>query len=161
MNLEGFLLKQFRKTRLYRMLTVYQYVALNLPKVITLVGAGLLLGLAGVHIYILVSESALPTWAFAATVAFIVICFVAAVMLTLRPVVWAGWALGVIASIAFVVFYVVSRLAGLPGMPEARTWWDYSPGSLAGACALMYLGLSASIPLGIVIAYPQKRAWHD
>jgi uncharacterized oligopeptide transporter (OPT) family protein len=153
-----------RQTTTYRLLTVHRYVALNVPRTTTAAGILLMGVIAGVHLYLLFQTSGLPRYLGVYFGVLSAACLVAAVLSTIGPrarLVRAGWALGAAASIVFLAVYLISRLAGLPDVPQAEAWWDCAPATLAGACALGYLGLVAAIGLGVTVAYPWKRGWHD
>ncbi|MDR7170240.1 hypothetical protein J2W56_003991 [Nocardia kruczakiae] len=138
-----------------------RYAAVDLPRTTTAAGAALLLGLGGVHLYVLVREDALPTYLRVGFAILIAWCAGAAALVCGARTARAGWALGGLASLTFLVVYVLSRLAGLPGLPEVRGWWDSAPGSVAGTCALGFLAVTAAIVLGVTVARPQRQHWHD
>ena len=58
----GAVVRQIKRSQLYEWLRLKGYVAFNLPRLVTMLGAGLLMGIAGVHIYVLISQPALPTY---------------------------------------------------------------------------------------------------
>lgn len=147
-----------------RLLPGHCYLAVDLPKTTTAAGVLSMLGLAGVHLYLLLREDRLPLHLRIGFGLLIAACLVAAGLMVCGAfprLVRAGWALGGLVSVVFLVVYVISRLAGLPGLPEVKGWWDSAPGTVAGACALLLPALLAARGLGITVAYPQKRHWHD
>jgi hypothetical protein len=140
---------------------VDRYAAVDLPRTTTAAGAALLLGLGGVHLYVLLREAGLPNYLRVGFGFLIACCVVAAALVCGSRTARAGWALGGLVCLAFLVVYVVSRLAGLPGLPEVRGWWDSAPGSVAGVCALTFLAVITAIVLGITVAHPRAQHWHD
>ncbi|MDG3010869.1 oxidoreductase [Rhodococcus sp. D2-41] len=154
----------WRGTRLYRMLTAYRYLAFNLPRAVTGSGMVLLLGVAAPQIYAVTEGRSLPAYLVAYLCLLVVGLLLAACSLLTggsaddQP---RGWWAGSAMCVIFFGVYLGSRGAGLPGMPELKGWWDYAPGTFAGAFALAYLGLHGSIILGINVAHPQRRCWHE
>lgn len=161
----SFVLRLWRGTRLYRMLTVHRYLAFNLPRTVTGAGIALLSGVAAPQVYTLMEEHRpLPSYLV------IYLCLLVIGLLSAACSLLAGgtdddqprgWWAGSAGCVVYLGVYLGSRTAGLPGMPELAGWWDYAPGTFAGAFALAYLGLHASIILHINVAHPQRRCWHE
>lgn len=151
----------FRETRMYRLVTVYRYVAFNLPKLTTAIGVGLLLGTAAVHIYLLGAVESLPAYLAGYFVVLALVCVLGAGMMLAGRFARRGWLLGTVVSVVFLVAYIVTRFTGLPMAPEGNRWWDFPPGTVAIGCAVLFVAVHASVLLGINVAHPQKRVWHD
>jgi hypothetical protein len=152
-----------RHTKVYRILTVYQYFAINLPKVTTTIGIGLLLGIVAVHLYVMLTAD-VPAYLVVYFLLLIAGSLTALVMMTFgarRGATRRGWWIGSTTATVLVVLYLLSRFTGLPGSPEVKGWWDFGPGTIALALAAGFLGLHLSVLLGVSVAYPQKRTWHD
>jgi len=146
------------------MLTLNGYVAFNLPRAVTAAGSLLLAGLVAVHVYLLVTTPTPPGYFVAYCVALIAGCVaaMAAMAFARNPAVpQRGWQLGSLVSVVFLGLYLASRAVGLPGLVGLTGRWDLAPGSLSAACAMGFIGLHMSVLLGINVAYPQRRHWHD
>lgn len=150
-------------SRMYRLLTSYRYVAVDLPRSTAAALAAALLGLAATHVYILGSEPVVPLYLVIYMWVLVVVCIGAGVVLAVAPGPMArvGRTVGAVASVVFLVGYVTSRLTGLPALPGVRGWWDYAPGTVAALCALACLALTAALLLGITVARPEEQHWHD
>lgn len=150
-----------RQTKTYRLLTVYRYLAFNLPKVTTALGILLMLGIAAVHLYLIGTAGHLPGYLVGYFTVLGAGCLVAAVMMAIGRFARRGRLLGSLASTVFLVVYLVTRFTGLPMLPEVKNWWDFTPGTIALGCAALFLATHVSVLLGINIAHPQKRDWYD
>ncbi len=150
-----------RETWLYRLVTVYRYVAFDLPKLTTGIGVGLLLGMAAVHIYLLGVTGSLPAYVAGYFVVLALVSILGAGMMLAGRFARRGWLLGSVVSVVFLVVYIVTRFAGVPMAPEVNRWWDFAPGTVAIGCAVLFVAVHISVLLGINVAHPRKRVWHD
>lgn len=153
-----------KRSQLYEWLRLKGYVAFNLPRLVTTLGAALLTGIAGVHICVVISRPALPTYFAVYTAAVIGCCLLtaAALWLARNPrVPQAAWLFGDLFSVVFLCLYLVSRAVTLPGLVAATGRWDFAPGTFAGAFALGFIAVHMSVLLGINVAYPQRQHWSD
>ncbi len=140
------------------------YVAFNLPRSVTALGAALLLGVAATHVYVLASRPAVPALFVGYAVAMAACCVLAVVAMWLSGyprVLRAAWMCGDGISVLFIVVYLVTRPAPLPGLVGITGRWDVAPATLAGACALGFLAVHQSVLLGINVAYPHHQQWSD
>ncbi|WP_040833941.1 hypothetical protein [Nocardia brevicatena] len=150
-----------RQTKTYRRLTVYRYLAFNLPKVTTALGILLLLGIAAVHLYLIGTTPRLPAYLAGYFAVLGAGCLIAAVTMTAGRFARRGRLVGSLVSTVFLVVYLLARFTGLPMLPEVENWWDFTPGTIAIGCAALFLATHVSVLLGINVAHPQKRDWHD
>ena len=139
-------------------------IAFNLPRTVTATGDAALLGLAGIHGYLLATAVAPPGYFVAYCGAVIVGCLAVAGAIwvdvdALAP--WLAWLAGSVLCTAFLAGYLISRLAILPGLPALTGRWDIAPGSLAGLCAAGFLAVHLTVLTGINVAFGQHRDWHD
>ncbi|WP_219069608.1 hypothetical protein [Candidatus Mycobacterium methanotrophicum] len=56
----GAVIERWKRSRTYEWLRLKGYVAFNLPRIVTALGAGLLMGIVVAHVYVLTSQTALP-----------------------------------------------------------------------------------------------------
>jgi hypothetical protein len=157
-------IERWKRSRLYELLRLKGYVAFNLPRTVTVLGATLLTGIAAAHVYVLTSRPALPVYFFVYAVILAVCCLLTAACLWLgrNPrVPQLGWFFGDLVSVAFLGVYLASRAVTLPGMVAVTGRWDFAPGTLAGAFALGFVAVHMSVLLGINVAYPQRQPWFD
>lgn len=160
----GAVVRQIERSQLYEWLRLKGYVAFNLPRLVTMLGAALLTGVAGVHIYVVISRPALPTYFAVYTVAVVGCCLLTAVALWLARnprVPQAAWLFGNLVSVVFLCGYLASRAVTLPGLVAMTGRWDFAPGTFAGAFALGFIAVHMSVLLGINVAYPQRQQWSD
>jgi hypothetical protein len=160
----GFVLDRWHRSRVYELLRLGGYVAFDLPRTVTGIGCLLLAGIAATHVYLLAEESALPLYFVSYAVVLIVGCLltIGAMWLKLNPSVpQSAWFLGSLLSAIFVGLYLVSRAVSLPGLVGLTGRWDFAPGTFAAAFAVGFIAVHASVLLGINVAYPQERNWHD
>jgi hypothetical protein len=157
-------IERFKRSQLYELLRLKGYVAFNLPRTVSLIGAGLLIGIAAAHLYVLTSQPALPIYFVIYVVILDACCLLTAASLWLgrNPrVPQLGWFFGDLISIVFLGLYLASRPAPLPGLIAITGRWDFAPGTLAGAFALGFIAVHISVLLGINVAYPQRQQWTD
>jgi hypothetical protein len=156
---------QYReRSPLHEWLRLKGYVAFNLPRAVTALGGALLLGVAATHVYVLASRPGLPALFVGYAVGVAAWCVLAAVAMWLSRhprVLRAAWICGDGISMLFIAAYLVTRLASLPGLVGITGRWDVAPATLAGACALGFLGVHLSVLLGINVAYPHHQQWSD
>jgi hypothetical protein len=154
----------WKRSRLYEWLRLKGYVAFNLPRTVTVLGATLLTGIAAAHVYVLTSQPALPVYFVVYAAILGVCCLLTAACLWLgrNPrVPQLGWFIGDLVSIVFLGVYLASRAVVLPGLVAMTGRWDFAPGTLAGAFALGFVAVHMSVLLGINVAYPQRQPWFD
>lgn len=160
----GVLTRWLKRGRIYDWLRLKGYVAFNVPRTVTALGAGLLAGMAGVHVYVLATRPALPATFAVYTGLIVAWCLLAAASLgfAVNPRIpqW-GWFVGDGVSIVYLIVYLATRPAPLPGLVAVTGRWDFAPGTLAGALALAFLAVHMSVLLGINVAYPQRQQWTD
>lgn len=160
----GAVIERWKRSRLYEWLRLKGYVAFNLPRMVSMLGAALLFGIAAAHVYALTSQSALPMYFFVYAAIVLGCCLLAAAAMWLgrNPLVpRVGWLFGDLVSFAFLGVYLASRAVTLPGLLTVTGRWDYAPGTLAGAFALGFIAIHMSVLLGINVAYPQRQQWAD
>ncbi|MDP7737670.1 oxidoreductase [Mycobacterium paragordonae] len=154
----------WRKILSSRVLTLDGWVAFDLPRSVTVLGEALLLGLAGVHVYILMTASALPGPFVLYALALAVGCLIAAVTMvtTIGSVVpQRGWYLGSLICLGFLGVYLCSRIIRLSGLESLTGRWDVAPGTLAMALAAGFIALHTTVLSGINVAYPNRQGWQD
>nr|WP_232070265.1 oxidoreductase [Mycobacterium noviomagense] len=158
------LVELWKRSKMYRMLRLGGYVAFNVPRTVTALGGGLLLGIVVAHLYVLARETALPVYFVVYATLLIAGCVLAAgtMWLAVNPrIPQLGWLLGDLVSVVFLGLYLGSRPVALPGLVALTGRWDVAPGSFAGAFALGFIAVHMSVLLGINVAYPQRQNWHD
>ncbi len=150
-----------------QLISFYRYIAFNVPRVTTMVGIVVLLGIAAIQLYWLVGGFPLPVYPaylrgyFGLLVAVAVLA-AGSMVIGLKPrLVRLGWVLGSVVSVASIAMYVTSRTMGLPGLQRLLRWWDYPLGTFAMALAALFVALHLSVVTGMNVAYPQRRDWHD
>jgi hypothetical protein len=157
-------IERWKRSQLYEWLRLKGYVAFNLPRLVTMLGGALLIGIVAAHVYALTSRTALPVYFFVYTASLIACCLLAAAAMWLgrNPrVPQLGWFFGDLISVIFLSLYLFSRAATLPGLTAITGRWDFAPGTLAGAFALGFVAIHMSVLLGINVAYPQRQPWFD
>jgi hypothetical protein len=141
-----------------------QWFAFAGPRTTTAVGVALLLaGVAAPPVFLLASRP-FPAYLDAGFVALTLLVVLAvAVMVRARSRMASalGWGVGSVAATASIVVYLASRTVGLPGLAEAVGRWDRPLGTAATALAAAYLALHASLLVGVTVAVPDRRRWHD
>ena len=55
-------IERWKRSQLYEWLRLKGYVAFNLPRTVTMLGAALLTGIAAAHVYVLSSQPSLPVY---------------------------------------------------------------------------------------------------
>lgn len=160
----GVVAERWKRSRLFEWLRLKGYVAFNLPRTVTTLGAVLLVGIGAVHVYVLTTRPALPAYFLTYATLLGACCLLTAGVLWLghKPLVpQLGWFVGDVVSIVFLAVYLASRAVTLPGLVAVTGRWDFAPGTLAGAFALGFVAIHMSVLLGINVAYPQQQQWSD
>jgi hypothetical protein len=147
-----------------RILTLNGWVAFDLPRTVTAIGAALLTGIVAVHVYVLTTESALPGYFVIYSAALIAGCLIAATAMIAGSngrVPQGGWYVGSFICVAFLGVYLVSRVTSLPGLGALTGRWDVAPGTLAMALAAGFVAVHTTVVSGINVAYPHRQGWRD
>lgn len=156
--------QRIKRSQLYEWLRLKGYVAFNLPRLVSTLGATLLTGIAGIHVYVLISRPARPMYLVVYTASVVGCCLVTAMALWFARnprVPQAAWLFGDLVSVVLLGVYLASRAVALPGLVAITGRWDFAPGTLAGALALVFVTVHMSVLLGINVAYPQRQHWSD
>lgn len=160
----GAVIERCKRSQLYEWLRLKGYVAFNLPRTVTMLGAVLMTGIAAAHVYVVTSQPALPDYFVVYADAMVVCCLLTATAMWLgrRPrVPQVAWFVGDLVSLIFLALYLSSRAVALPGLVAVTGRWDYAPGTFAGAFALGFIAVHMTVLLGINVAYPQHQQWTD
>lgn len=144
--------------------TLNGYVAFNLPRAVTALGASVLIGIVALHCYLLGARPDLPLY-------FVIYCAVLALGCLMavahmafgrsQPATQRGWYLGSAVCLGFLAVYLASRFIRLPSLVALTGRWDLAPGSLAMALAAGFIAVHITVLSGINVAYPQRQGWHD
>jgi len=159
--------ENWHRSRLFRVLSLGGYVAFDLPRVVTALGAALLAGIAATHarlVYSMAGQDALPGAFVVYAVAVIAACLLAAACMGFgcNPLVaQAGWYFGSLLSVVVLGVDVATRITSVPGLTAVTGRWDVAPVTFALAFAGAFIGLHASVLLGINVAYPRRQRWED
>ncbi|SPM28359.1 hypothetical protein MTAB308_1845, partial [Mycobacterium terramassiliense] len=158
--------ENWHRSRLFRVLSLGGYVAFDLPRVVTGLGAALLAGIVATHAYLMYSmatRDALPGVFVVYAAAMIAVCLLAGGMVFGRnpAVAQAGWYFGSALSVVVTGVDVATRIASLPGLTAVTGRWDVAPATFALAFAGAFIGLHATVLLGINVAYPRRQLWED
>jgi hypothetical protein len=73
----------------------------------------------------------------------------------------ASWYFGSLLSVVILGVDVVTRWASPPGLTAVTGRWDVVPATFALAFACAFLGLHASVLMGINVPYPQRQQWEE
>ncbi|TDH49790.1 oxidoreductase [Mycobacterium eburneum] len=141
------------------LLTLNGWMAFNLPRTVTAVGATLLLAIVALHGYLLATQPALPAYFVVYAAVLAAGCLVAA-----AATAWGrsgGWYLGSLVCLVFLGIYLISRFVALPALGALTGRWDVAAGTFAMAFAAAFIGLHATVLSGINVAYPQRQNWRD
>jgi hypothetical protein len=150
--------ENWHRSRLFRVLSLGGYIGFDPPKVVSWLGALLLLCIATTHMYILIGQEVVYALAVSAG------CLSAAASIGFgrnARVARAGWYLGDLLAAILVGVAVGTRVTGLPDLAAVTGRWDFAPATLALAFAVAFVALHASVQAGINIAYPQRQHWAD
>lgn len=144
-------------------LTLNGWVAFNLPTTVTAVGAGLLALIAGVHGFLWATTPAPPAVLAGWAALLVALCLVAAALLwgPTATVARSGWWLGSVVGLVYVVVYLVTRVVAVAGLGALTGRWDVAPANAVLLCAVLFLGLYATVLSGVNVARPQHQVWHD
>jgi len=159
--------ENWHRSRLFRILSLGGYVAFDLPRVITGLGATLLAGIAATHGYLMYSSAGqgeLPGAFVVYAVAVIAACLLAAAGMAFGrnpAVAQAGWYFGSLLSVVILGVDVATRITSLPRLTAVTGRWDVAPATFALAFAGAFIGLHASVLLGINVASPRRQQWED
>jgi hypothetical protein len=156
--------ESWHRSRLFRILSLGGYVAFDLPRLVTGLGAALLLGIATAHVYILAGEPALPRYFVVYAIATIAGCLAVAGSIGFgrNPLVaQAGWFFGDLLAFVFLMVAVGTRMVSLPGLATLTGRWDFVPVTFALAFAAAFIAVHGSVLVGINVAYPQRQQWND
>ncbi|MCV7099793.1 oxidoreductase [Mycobacterium palustre] len=149
---------------MFKVLSLGGYVAFDLPRVITGLGAVLLLGIAATHVCLLLDQEAPPWYLVLYAAAVIAGCLLIAGGLAIgrNPRVTQGvWFAGSLLSAVVLVVDVATRMASLPGLVSVTGRWDLAPATFALGFACAFIGVHGTVLLGINVAYPQRQRWED
>ncbi|OBH00378.1 MULTISPECIES: oxidoreductase [unclassified Mycobacterium] len=159
--------ENWHRSRLFRVLSLGGYVAFDLPRVVTGLGAALLAGIAATHGYLMYSmatQDALPAAFVGYAVAVIAACLLVAAGMGVGrnpAVAQASWYFGSLLSVVVLGVDVATRITSLPGLTAVTGRWDVAPATFALAFAGAYIGVHASVLLGINVAHPRRQQWED
>lgn len=154
----------WKRSWLYRALSLGGYVAFDLPRVVTALGTLLLIGIVATHVYVLTTAAALPVYFVIYSAVLIASCVLVAggLWFGLKPVVpQRSWFVGDLVCVIFLGIYLASRAVSLPGLIAVTGRWDFAPGTFALAFAGAFIAVHMSVLLSINVAYPQRRNWRD
>lgn len=146
------------------LLTLNGWIAFDLPRTVTALGAALLCGIVAVHGYVVASYPALPTYFLAYVAVLAVGCLVATVGITwgaYKSAAQRAWDFGSLCCLAFLGIYLATRVAALPGLVSLTGRWDVAPGTLSAALAAAFIGIHATVLSGVNVAYPHRQRWQD
>lgn len=158
------IIERWKRSQLYELLRLKGYVAFNLPRTVSMLGAGLLIGIAAAHVYVLTSQPGVPVYFLVYAAILGACCLLTAASLWLRRnprVPQLGWFFGDLVSVVFLGLYLASRATVMAGLVAVTGRWDFAPGTFAGAFALGFIAVHMSVLLGINVAYPQRQPWFD
>lgn len=157
-------LKAWHKVLSSPLLTLNGYVAFDVPRLVTGLGASLLMGLVAAHAYMLATRPGLPPYFLVYLAVLIAGCLgaVAAMASAVKPLVpQAGWYAGSLICAAFLVIYLVSGFVSLPGPVALTGRWDLAHGTLAMGLGGGFIAVHTTILSGINVAYPRRQNWRD
>lgn len=149
--------------RVRALLTVYRWVAFAGPRTTTGVGSALVAVVGAAQVALLVTgrhPAYLDVW-FGVAGALALLSLVAMVGARSRAVARLGWSGGSLVCAASIGLYVASRTAGLPGLDGAVGRWDHPGATAVLGLAALFLLLHTSLLLGVTVAVPERRRWHD
>lgn len=144
--------------------TLNGYVAFNLPRAVTALGALVLTGIVALHAYLLGTRPGVPLYFVVYFAVLTLGCLMAVAVMALsrsQSAAQRGWYLGSAICLAVLAGYLASRFVSLPGLEALTGRWDVAPGSLAIALAAGFIAVHISVLSGINVAYPQRQGWHD
>jgi hypothetical protein len=150
-------------TRLRAALTAYRWLAFAGPRTTTALGVVLLLAVAAPQVSLLATAD-VPGWldawlALAGVLALVAIAAMAAARS--RVVAALGWGVGSLVCATSIGLWIASRTAGLPGVAGTVGRWGHPGGTAVMGLATVFLLLHASLVLGVTVAVPDRRTWHD
>jgi hypothetical protein len=142
------------------MISPFKMTALNLPRLTTAAGVGLILAVGLSHLWKAPEHFEAARYVGALFVANFVGSLVSAVGILRGTKTW-GWSLGALVSGGALVAYLWSRAVGLPGFAEAVGDWDEPLGSFIMVLEGLFLAGYFTVMTGIAVAAPERRHWHD
>jgi hypothetical protein len=146
-----------------RALTAYRWVAFAGPRTTTALAVLLLVVVAAPQVSLLATAD-VPGWLDARSgLAGLLVLVAAAAMTAARslPVAALGWGVGSLVCATSIGLWVASRTAGLPGVVGTVGRWDHPGGTTVLGLAAAFLLLHTSLLLGVTVAVPDRRRWHD
>jgi hypothetical protein len=78
-----------------------------------------------------------------------------------RWVAGVGWVAGSVVCAVSITLWLLSRTVGLPGVRGAVGRWDHPGATAVLGLAAVFLLLHVSLLLGVTVARPGRRRWHD
>jgi hypothetical protein len=144
-------------------LTAYRWVAFAGPRTTTGLGVVLLVAVAAPQVS-LPATAADPGWldtwfVLAGVLALVAIGAMSAART--RFVAGLGWGLGSLVCATSMGLWIASRTAGLPGVVRTVGRWDHPGGTAVLGLGAVFLLLHTSLLLGVTVAVPDRRRWHD
>ena len=149
--------------RLRAALTAYRWVAFAGPRTTTGLGVVLLVAVGAPQVSLLITAD-YPRWLDVWFVLAGVLTLLAAAAVTAarsRLVAALGWGVGSLVCATSIGLWIASRTAGLPGVAGTAGRWDHPGGTAVTGLAAAFLLLHASLLLGVTVAVPDRRRWHD
>jgi hypothetical protein len=147
-----------------RVLRLGGYVAFDVPKTVSGLGALLLMAIGGFHVYVLIHQMSSPGYFVGYAVLAISACVLAAgaIVTAINPrVAQLGWYFGDLLSSGLIAVVLLTRMATLPGLVSMTGRWDFAPATLTLGAAGAFVALHMSVLLGINVARPQRQHWKD
>ena len=149
--------------RMRAVLTAYRWVAFAGPRTTTGLGVLLLVAVGAPQVSLLATVGSpvyLEVWF---VLAGVLVLVAAAVMTAARSRLAAalGWGVGSLVCATSIGLWIASRTAGLPGVAGTVGRWDHPGGTAVLGLAAVFLLLHASLLLGVTVAVPDRRRWHD
>lgn len=153
-----------RWTGVLKLVSLYRYIAFNIPRVTTLAGVFLLLGVAAIRLRELLGSFPAPSYlrvyfGLVVAAALLATCMIATI--PWRLITRVGWALGSLVAAGSLAMYLASRTIGLPELPWLVGRWDYPLGTLGMGLSAAFLALHFTIATGTNVASPDRQPWHD
>lgn len=151
-----------RPTGMPQAISFYRHFSFNVPRTVTTLGIGMLLGIATIRLYLLAAGSQ-PTY-LAVYFGLVGGCATLASLGMLAGhyprVVMGSWALGSVVSLATFAMYLVSRTIGLPELGHYVSRWDFPLGTAGIALSCGFLALHFTVVTGMTVAFPWQQEWH-
>lgn len=148
--------------RVQALLTAYRWVAFAGPRTTTGLGVALLGTITVPQLFLLGRRY--PGWVHGWAVLAVAVALLAVTaMLRARSRVVAGlgWFGGSAVCAVSITLWLLSRTVGLPGLVGTVGRWDHPGATAALGLAAAFLVLHVSLLLGVTVARPGRRHWHD